>query len=120
MTLVDIPIEFTTDGPELSVEIQDEIENRIFKLAKNHTDITGAAVAVSQPVEADIPFLIQARIIVYRRPKDVVANKEDETVYGALKGAMDAIERQVREHRRKLSETWKRKDFPGAEGQDQV
>jgi ribosomal subunit interface protein len=113
MTMAGIPIEFNTEGPQLSVEIQDEIEKRIYKLAENHTDITSASVSLSQPAEADIAFVVQARIIVYRRPKDVVAVKEDETVQGALKAAMDAVERQVREHRQKLSETWKRKDIPG-------
>lgn len=118
MTLVDIPIEFNSEGPQLSVEMQDEIEDRILKLAEGHTDITGAAVSVSQPAETEVPFIVQARVIVYRRPKDVVSTKKDETVHGALKGAMDAVERQVREHRRKLSETWKRKDLPGTEGSD--
>jgi ribosome-associated translation inhibitor RaiA len=115
MALVDIPIEFNSEGPQISVELQDEIENRILKLAEGHTDITGAAVAVTQPAESEIPFIVQARIIVYRRPKDVVSIKKDETVHGALKGAMEAVEKQVREHRRKLSETWKRKDNPGSE-----
>ncbi len=115
MALVDIPIEFKSEGPQLSTEIQDEIENRIIKLAEDHTDITGAAVSITQPAESEIPFIVQARIIVYRRPKDVVATKKDESVQGALKGALEAVERQVREHRRKLSETWKRKDFPDPE-----
>jgi ribosomal subunit interface protein len=117
MALVDIPIEFNSEGPQLSVEIQDEVEDRILKLAKDHTDITGAAVTVSQPAETEIPFIVQARIVVYRRPKDVVSTKKEDTVHGALKGAMDAVERQVREHRRKLSETWKRKDFSDQEGE---
>jgi hypothetical protein len=37
----------------------------------------------------------------------VAAVEKDETIEGALSGALDAVERQVRERRTKLAEHWK-------------
>ncbi|MFN2283648.1 MAG: hypothetical protein ACK2UQ_04450 [Anaerolineae bacterium] len=40
-------------------------------------------------------------------PDSVVAVEKQETEIGALKGALSAVERQVRDYREKLAERWK-------------
>jgi ribosome-associated translation inhibitor RaiA len=108
MDFTEFPIEYHTDVPVLPEKLQDEIERRLLDLAGDRTDLKGASVAVSQPAERDIPFIYQARILVYMRPDEVIATETEETLEGAIKGALNAVERQVREKRKKLKETWKR------------
>lgn len=89
----------------LAQDDKEELENRLRDLASGHTDLVGAAVAVSAPGRGEEdPFLYQVRIVVYSRPKYIAAVKKDDTVQGALKEALSAVERQVREKREKLDE----------------
>jgi hypothetical protein len=53
------------------------------------------------------PHRYEVRVVAYMRPEHVVAVEKQETVEGALKGALNAVERQVRELRDKLRERWK-------------
>lgn len=94
----------------------DMVENRLLSLAEGHTDLIGAAVAVRQPAREADPFIYEARIVVYTRPENMAAVKKDDTKEGALKAALNAIERQVREKREKLGQPWKRPDIPGSPG----
>jgi ribosome-associated translation inhibitor RaiA len=113
MDLPEFPFEYHTDVPVLPEKLQDEVERRLLALAEHRTDLKGASIAVSQPADRDVPFIYQARILVYMRPDEVVAIEKSDTLEGALKGAVAAVERQVREKRKKLKETWKREDFSG-------
>jgi ribosome-associated translation inhibitor RaiA len=108
MSFIEFPIEFQSDVPNISPEIRGEVEKRLLELAGDHTGMIGAAIALTQPAQTGTPFIFQARIVVYHRPEDIVAVKQADTVEGALKFAMDAIERQVREQRKKRGELWKR------------
>jgi ribosome-associated translation inhibitor RaiA len=109
----EFPIEYNTDVPVFAKELQDEVEERLLSLAGDHTDLTGASIAVSQPAQRDVPFVYEARILVSMRREDVVGRETSDTLQGALKGALNAVERQVRERRKKFKETWKRTDIPG-------
>jgi ribosome-associated translation inhibitor RaiA len=92
----------------VEAELRAEAEGRLRALTDGHTDITGASVAVEELTRDTTPHLYEVRVVVYMRPQDVFAVEKQETAAGALKGALDAVERQVREHRAKLRETWKR------------
>ena len=46
-------------------------------------------------------------MIVYIQPDNPASVEKAETAEGALKGALSATERQAREYRDKLRETWK-------------
>jgi ribosome-associated translation inhibitor RaiA len=119
MASPEFPIEYHTDVPLLSVELQDEIETRLLTLAGDRTDLKGAAIAVTEPAQSNersAPHIYQARILVEMRPDNVVAVQKADSLEGALKGALNAVERQVREKRKKLKETWKRADQPGTPG----
>lgn len=109
----EFPIQYNTDVPVLAKEFQDEVEDRLLSLAGDHTDLTGASIAISQPAKRDMPYIYEARILVSMRREDVVGRETADTLEGALKGALNAIERQVRERRKKYKETWKRTDIAG-------
>ncbi len=84
-----------------------EAETRLRKLAQGHTDVTGASIIVEKIVEAHTPYLIRARVVAYTRPQYTAGVEEADTPLAALKGALSAVERQVREERKKLRERWK-------------
>lgn len=91
----------------VEAELRAEAERRLKALVDGHTDIVGASVAVEELTGEETPHLYEVRVVVYMRPEDVVAVEKQETVEGALKGALDAVERQVRSERAKRRETWK-------------
>jgi hypothetical protein len=52
------------------------------------------------------PHRYEASVVVFKRPDNVAATEKAETPEGALKGALGAVEHQVRELRNQLRETW--------------
>lgn len=112
--MLDFTIEFESEVPNFDETYKQEAEESLLDLAEGHTDITGAAVSVTQPAKEEDPFIYEARVVVYARPKNIAATKQDETLEGALKSALSAVERQVRKKRQKLGEPWKRPDIPGS------
>ncbi len=71
------------------------------RVRAGHEDTTGASVAVREAAHAETP-LFEARVVVYMKPKNVASHQKQESPIGALKGALDAVERQVRKRRAKL------------------
>jgi len=112
MTLLDFTIEFQTATPELTEDLRVEAEDRLRDLAIDHNDLTGAAIAVTEPSQGD-SYIYKARVVVYKRPKNLASIEKDDTVEGALKSALAAMERQVRDEREKRDRPWKRPDLPG-------
>jgi ribosome-associated translation inhibitor RaiA len=107
----EFPIEFDLEVPDLAGELRQEAEQRLQALSKGHTDLIGASVALDQPAHGKTGFIYQARIVVYMRQENVYSSEKQETIEGALKGALGAIERQVRERRNTHGEPWKRSDL---------
>lgn len=111
MESTDLTFEFYAEIPNLGEpfkeELWAEVEDRLHALAAGHTDMTGASVALEQPASGESPYLYQVRIVVYSRPDHVAATEKGEDLRSTLKGALDAVERQVRERRAKLAEHWK-------------
>jgi ribosome-associated translation inhibitor RaiA len=106
----DFRLEFYNEAAlseELELELAAEADRRLRELAEGHTDIIDASVSVEELTGAETPHRYQVRVVVYMRPDNVVAVEKQETVKGALKGALSAVERQVREVRQKLREQWK-------------
>jgi ribosome-associated translation inhibitor RaiA len=104
----DFEIEFYSEIDPLEEGIIEEADRRLRKLATGNTDITGASLAVEVAAQAENPFLYRVRVVVYTRPENVSAEEQSDTVRGALKGALSALERQVRERRDKLGKPWER------------
>jgi ribosome-associated translation inhibitor RaiA len=85
--------------------LQIEAERRLLKLAEGHTDMVGAAVHMTEPAEGRASgYANEATVVVYGRPNQLAATEISDSPMGALKGALDAVERQVREQRARLRE----------------
>ncbi|NDJ86248.1 MAG: hypothetical protein GYB66_10210 [Chloroflexi bacterium] len=102
----DFPIEFHVepvldDDTEKTLYV--EAEDQLRKLAKNHTDITGAAIDITQPAEdRETPYVYEASVVIYTRPNNIAAVEKNGDVGAALRGALKAAARQVRDKRDRL------------------
>ena len=108
MNELDFTIEFNSDLEDKSFDQQlmEQAETRLRDLAKGHEDIIGAAVTMRRPAKTETTFLHEATVVAYVRPENVVGKEKHENAVGALKGALDAVERQVRKKREKLRDRW--------------
>lgn len=106
------PVEFESQVQEFTDQLKNSVEQDLHALAEDHQDITGASVMADEPAKGETGYLYEARIVVYKRPENVFAREQDDTLEGALKGAMRAIERQVRQNRSKRDKPWKQPDQP--------
>lgn len=102
----DFPIEFHVD-PELGDDTEKtlyvEAETELRKLAKNHTDITGAAIDITRPAEdRETAYIYEVNVVIYMRPKNIAAVEKSQDAAGALRGALKAAGRQVRDKREQL------------------
>jgi hypothetical protein len=113
MDITNFEFEFYTEVPDQRDILKNEAQARLRDLAWGHMDMIGASVSMEELTQAETPHVYQARIVAYIKPDNVVASEKDDTAPGALKGALDAVERQVRELRAKLSAPWKRPDLTG-------
>jgi ribosome-associated translation inhibitor RaiA len=107
---VDFSFEFRNEVPlpeNVKAKLRSEAEERVRALAEGHTDVIGASVATEGLTGSTTPYRYEVRLVVYMRPEHVAAVEKQESVEGALKGALSAVERQVREVRNKLREPWK-------------
>ncbi len=109
---LDFTIEFNSEGigQEMEMALFDETDRRLRKLAEGHNDLVGAAVNLRVPAHEETPPLYEVTVVVYARPKQVAATEKRDTPTGALKGALSAVERQIREKRAKLGRRWERPD----------
>lgn len=101
---MDMPIELNSEG--LSQEKEGELyaiaEDELRKLTKNHQDITGAAIHIKQPAKSNTDFIYDARVVAYVRPENVFASEKHNDPASALRGALDAVARQIREKRERM------------------
>jgi ribosome-associated translation inhibitor RaiA len=102
----DFEFEFYAEVPDPEYALRAEAENRLRELAAGHSDMIGASVALEQPAHGETPYVYQARVVAYIRPDNVVAVEKGETAETALKGALGALDRQVRDLRDRLGKPW--------------
>ena len=110
MAMLDFTLEFRNEvglPANVEAEMRSEAEGRLRALIEGHDDLIGAEVAVEELTGDTTPHAYEVRVVVYMRPESVVAVEKQETARGALKGALSAVERQVRQYREKLREPWK-------------
>lgn len=109
MDELEFTVEFSSDLTNEAMEINlfEEADKRLRDLAHGHTDLIGAAVTVRQVAHGKTPHLFEATVVAYIRPENIAATEKADNEMAALKGALVAVERQVREKRRKRKETWK-------------
>jgi ribosome-associated translation inhibitor RaiA len=107
---LDFTLELTSR--DLPKEIEDalfaEADKKLRSLAKGHKDMVGAAVTMKQPAIKETPPLFEATVVTYIRPENIAATEKADNPMMALKGALNAIERQVRKKRARLKKHWER------------
>jgi ribosome-associated translation inhibitor RaiA len=106
MTNSDFRFEFYSEITDLEANPKAEAENRLLALTKGHDDLIGASVMMEELTGETTPHRFEATVVVYIRPENIAAKEKAETPEGALKGALSAVERQVRELRDRLRKTW--------------
>lgn len=111
MTSLDFSIEYHSKSDQITDELAELASTRLRNLRGDHTDMISASVTIEPATQAETPHDIQAQVVVHMRPERVVASHDGDSNTAALKGALDAVERQVREQRRKFKEHWKRPDL---------
>jgi ribosome-associated translation inhibitor RaiA len=107
---LDFTIEFNSELENESLEddLFTEADDRLRKLARGHDDLIGSAVNLRKPAHGHTTRLFEATVVVYVRPENIAATEKADNPETALKGALDAVERQVRKKREKLGRQWER------------
>lgn len=100
----DFYIDYNIEVSEAGDVFKRETEQRLNELAATHTDMVGAAVSLEKVADTTTYDVHRVRIVVYKRPKDVVVTKLDADPMVALRDALDTLEKQVRESRDKLAQ----------------
>ena len=104
----ELDIEFHSQVANAEEELKPEAEKRLRELARGHKDMVGASMALEQPAaNRETPYIYRARVVVYIRPENISGEEKADTPQAALKGALDAVTRQVRARREKLRTRWK-------------
>lgn len=107
MDELDFTMEFNSDLEDnlFEADLMEEADSRLRTLAEGHNDVTGAAVTVRQQAAQQTP-IYEVTVVAYVRPENVAGKEKDESPRMALRHALDAVERQVREKRERLRERW--------------
>src|SRR5215208_527488 len=100
----DFYIDYNIEVSDVSNGFKRETEQRLRELASSHSDMVGAAVALEKTADTQTYDLYRVRIVVYKRPQDIVVTKQDEDPMVTLRQVLDALEEQVRESREKLAQ----------------
>lgn len=103
----DFDVEFHSDFDRADEGLRVEAVDRLRELKGDHSDMIGAAVTVEELTGSETPHRYRARVVVYTRPEHTAAEEKGETALTALQGALDAVERQIRDRRERLRERWK-------------
>ena len=106
---LDFTIEFNSDLDDnlFEARLMEEAESRLRDLSEGHDDVIGAAVTIREQAAGQTP-IYEATVVAYVRPENIAGKEKDESPQAALKAALDAVERQVRQKRERLRERWER------------
>lgn len=96
----EFPIEFFNEYND-DLELYNECERRLLELRGNRNDMTAASVSVRE-AQQGTESGVTVNITIEVRPDTAVATVTAPSAKAAMKGALDNIERQVREQRERL------------------
>lgn len=104
MDTLNFSIEFNNELDDVKKsenKFYDLAADRLSKLAEGHDDISGAVVNFKQPAQGREPsYVYEVTIVVYMGSDHIAATEKRELFQATLDGALDAVERQVRERRK--------------------
>jgi ribosomal subunit interface protein len=98
-----VPLEISTRWIDLSPPLEAELRKRADKLERHFDRITSCRIAVERPTgnhhQEGGPYRVRVDVTV--PGSEMVADKEEEELYAAIREAFDAAERQVEEWSRR-------------------
>lgn len=100
----DFYIDYNIDVSGVDKAFNRETEQRLRELVSSHSDMVGAAVSLEKVADTKTFDMHRVRIVVYKRPQDIVVTKQDADPMMALRAALDTLEEQVRTSREKLAQ----------------
>lgn len=106
----DFYVEFQSEDLPDDSALRAEAERHLRSLADEAHDMIGASVAIERVAHGETPYLYRARVVAYVRPENIAATEKSDSARGALKGALEAVERQVRAKRERLGKPWEQPD----------
>jgi len=103
MDKLNFPVEFNNEIDDVKKsenEFYTLAVGRLNKLAEGYNDISGAVVNLKQPAkEHQTAYINEVTIVVYMGSAHIAATEKGEQFQSTLDGALNAVERQVRERR---------------------
>jgi len=103
MNEMNFPVEFNNEIDDVKKsenEFYTLAVNRLSKLAEGHNDISGAVVNLKQPSQGrETSSIYEVTIVAYMGSDHIAATEKGKQISATLDGALDAVERQVRERR---------------------
>ena len=104
MDRVNFPVEFNNELDDVKKsenEFYTLAVDRLSILAEGHNDISGGVVNFKQPAQGrQTSHVYEVTIIVYMGSDHIAATEKGEQFQATLDGALDTVERQVRERRK--------------------
>lgn len=99
------PVEFNNEVDDVKKsenEFYTLAADRLSRLAEGHNDISGGVVNLKKPAQGrTTPHTFEVTIVAYMGSEHIAATEKGEHLRGTLDGALDAVERQVRERRKR-------------------
>lgn len=97
----DFYVDYNLEVATVNDEFHRLTEQRLRELATSHSDMIGAAVSLEKTVDTSSYDVHRVRIVLYKRPQDIVVTKEEVDPLVALRNALDTLEQLVRKMREK-------------------
>jgi len=100
MDKTNFPIEFNNEIDDVKKsenEFYTLTVDQLSKLAEGYNDISGAVINLKQPAQGH--HIYEVTIVVYMGSDHIAATEKGKKLQSTLDGALDAVERQVRERR---------------------
>lgn len=105
MNQVDFPVEFNNEVDEVKESkniYYAQAVDRLKQLAEGHNDIIGGAVNLKLPSKGhQTAYMYEVKIVIRMESNHIAATEQGEQIQSTLDRALDAVERQVHEHREK-------------------
>lgn len=92
-------IEFHLDNLKISNQLDQKVRDHYEEWKRGHHDIKNAFVSLKQLSGKKSVHEYEAKIVLYHTPDNIVARHRSSAIPEALHGAIQAIERQLRETR---------------------
>ena len=92
-------IEFHLDNLKISKQLEEKVRNRYTIWKRGHHDITSAYFSLKQLSGKKSVHEYETKIVLYHRPGNIVAAFRASTIPEAVNGAVQTMDRLVRETR---------------------